>query len=60
MEKQKKLSGGEVVLLLPLISITLLLMFNWSYITTSINAYANYAEFEGYGALFDLLVKKYL
>ncbi|EGR1619151.1 hypothetical protein P3687_22195 [Vibrio parahaemolyticus] len=60
MEKQKKLSGGEVVLLLPLISITLLLMFNWSYITTQFNMYANYAEFEGYGALFDLLVKKYL
>ena len=59
MEKQKTLSGGDLVILLPLISITLLLMFNWSYITTQFNVYANYAEYHGFGALIDVLSERF-
>ncbi len=37
----------------------LTLMVSWPTISTHIEVYANYAEYEGYGALYDLLVEKY-
>ncbi|HAS6199294.1 TPA: hypothetical protein I7171_21160 [Vibrio vulnificus] len=57
--KQKAMTDTQVILVSIIVLVFLTLMVYWPTISTHIEVYANYAEYEGYGALYDLLVEKY-
>ncbi|MBY4651945.1 hypothetical protein K6L10_07130 [Vibrio parahaemolyticus] len=57
--KQKAMTDTQAIFVSVVVLLFLTLMVNWPTISTHIEVYANYAEYEGYGALYDLLVEKY-
>lgn len=59
MKNIKGLSIFELGLLVLLVLTTGFIIINWNFIVSRIDMYLIYAEYEGYGALFDLLAKKY-
>ncbi|EGR1604126.1 hypothetical protein D6L34_23365 [Vibrio parahaemolyticus] len=57
--KQKATTDTQAIIASVVVLLFLALMVSWPTISTHIEVYANYAEYEGYGALYDLLVEKY-
>ncbi|HCM1140622.1 hypothetical protein [Vibrio parahaemolyticus] len=57
--KQKAMTDTQAIFTSVVVLLFLTLMVSWPTISTHIEVYANYAEYEGYGALYDLLVEKY-
>ncbi|HAS6299719.1 TPA: hypothetical protein I7229_20885 [Vibrio vulnificus] len=57
--KQKATTDTQAIFVSVVVLLFLTLMVSWPTISTHIEVYANYAEYEGYGALYDLLVEKY-